>query len=144
MSAFDIAAKITAELESEWPDFVCLNFANTDMVGHTGVFKAAVKAAEAADKCLEKVVTTALAHNYTSIIIADHGNSDMMINPDGTPNTQHTTNLVPFIIVDPEFATGAANKPVHGVLGDVATTILELMSIEKPKEMTGKVLIAAQ
>jgi 2,3-bisphosphoglycerate-independent phosphoglycerate mutase len=144
MSAFDITAKIIPELESEWPDFVCLNFANTDMVGHTGVFAAAVKAAEAVDTCLEKVVTTALAHHYTCIIIADHGNSDIMINPDGTPNTQHTTNLVPFIIVDPDFEKGASLKPLPGVLGDVATTILDLMGIEKSAEMTGKVLIGKQ
>jgi len=144
MSAFEIADKITPELEAHWPDFVCLNFANTDMVGHTGVFEAAVKAAEAVDKCLQKVVDTALANDYSTIIIADHGNSDMMINPDGSPNTQHTTNLVPFIIVDPEFEIGAKFTPTPGVLGDVATTIFDMMGLTKPKEMTGKILIAQQ
>jgi 2,3-bisphosphoglycerate-independent phosphoglycerate mutase len=101
------------------------------MVGHTGVMEAAIKACEAVDKCVEKVVTTALANDYTTLIIADHGNCETMINPDGSPNTAHTTNPVPIILVDQEL------KQIHdGVLGDLAPTILELMGIEKPKAMT--------
>jgi 2,3-bisphosphoglycerate-independent phosphoglycerate mutase len=101
------------------------------MVGHTGVMEAAIKACEAVDACVEKVVTAALAHGYTTLLIADHGNCETMINPDGSPNTAHTTNPVPIIVIDPEI------KTIHdGVLGDVAPTILELMGIEKPAVMT--------
>jgi 2,3-bisphosphoglycerate-independent phosphoglycerate mutase len=107
------------------------------MVGHTGVFDAAVKACEAVDACAESVVTTALENEYTIIVIADHGNSDMMINEDGTPNTAHTTNLVPFIMVD-----GKDVLPVRdGKLGDLSPTILTLMGIEIPAEMTGEILL---
>jgi 2,3-bisphosphoglycerate-independent phosphoglycerate mutase len=137
MSAFEIAAKINPELKKQSADFICLNFANADMVGHTGSFDAAVKACEAVDKCAESVVTTALANGYTTIVIADHGNSDMMINEDGTPNTAHTTNLVPFIMVDDK-------DPLYvkdGKLGDLAPTILTLMGIEIPTEMTGEILL---
>lgn len=137
MSANDIRDKIIPELESHSADFICLNFANPDMVGHTGVFEAAVKACETVDQCAEAVVKTALENGYLSIIIADHGNSDMMINPDGTPNTAHTTNLVPFIMVDKEF-----KEPLRsGKLGDLAPTILKLMGIEVPTAMTGDILI---
>ncbi|MDN5481984.1 MAG: 2,3-bisphosphoglycerate-independent phosphoglycerate mutase, partial [Chryseobacterium sp.] len=100
MSAYDITNVIVPELENGTADFVCLNFANTDMVGHTGVFEAAVKAAETVDQCIEKVATAAYENGYAVFILADHGNSDVMINPDGTPNTQHSTNLVPFIVMD--------------------------------------------
>lgn len=137
MSAFDIRDKIMPELESGWADFICLNFANPDMVGHTGVFEAAVKACETVDQCTEAVVTKALENNYTCLIIADHGNSDCLINPDGTPNTTHTTNLVPCILVDNEF-NGSIDD---GVLGDIAPTILKIMGMEIPEEMTGKCLI---
>lgn len=138
MSAADIRDKILPELESGWPDFICLNFANPDMVGHTGVFEAAVKACETVDQCAQTVVEKALEHGYTSIIIADHGNSDIMINPDGTPNTAHTTALVPCILVDSEY-----NKPINdGKLGDLAPTILKLMGLETPPEMTGDVLLS--
>lgn len=137
MSANDIKDKIIPELEKEEADFVCLNFANADMVGHTGVFEAAVKACETVDACSKAVVEAALAHGYTSILIADHGNSDIMINPDGTPNTAHTTNLVPFIVVDKEFK--GPLKP--GKLGDLAPTILKLIGIPKPAEMTGEELL---
>lgn len=137
MSANDIKDKIIVELKKEEVDFVCLNFANPDMVGHTGVFEAAVKACETVDACASEVVETALAHGYSSIIIADHGNSDMMINPDGSPNTAHTTNLVPFILVDKEFK--GTLKP--GKLGDLAPTILKLMGVPKPAEMTGEELL---
>ncbi|MBS9523528.1 2,3-bisphosphoglycerate-independent phosphoglycerate mutase [Litoribacter alkaliphilus] len=137
MSAFEITSKINTELEREEVDFVCLNYANPDMVGHTGVFEAAVKACEAVDKCAESVIGKALAHGYTTIVIADHGNSDMMINEDGTPNTAHTTNLVPCIMVDPVDKLEVKD----GKLGDLAPTILKLMGVDIPKEMTGEVLL---
>jgi 2,3-bisphosphoglycerate-independent phosphoglycerate mutase len=131
MSAFELAEALVPELEKETVDFVCLNFANGDMVGHTGVMEAAIKACEAVDQCVEKVITTALAHGYTTLVIADHGNCETMINPDGSPNTAHTTNPVPVILVDKEL------KSIHdGVLGDIAPTILELMGIEQPAVMT--------
>ncbi len=131
MSAYDLTEALIPELEKEEVDFVCLNFANGDMVGHTGIMSAAIQACEAVDKCVEKVITTALAHNYTTLVIADHGNCETMINPDGSPNTAHTTNPVPFLLVDKEI------RNVHdGVLGDIAPTILELMGIEKPAVMT--------
>jgi 2,3-bisphosphoglycerate-independent phosphoglycerate mutase len=131
MSAFELADALVLELNKGEVDFVCLNFANGDMVGHTGIMAAAIKACEAVDKCVEKVITAALANNYTTIVIADHGNCETMINPDGSPNTAHTTNPVPIILVDKEL------KAIHdGVLGDIAPTILELMGIEKPAVMT--------
>jgi 2,3-bisphosphoglycerate-independent phosphoglycerate mutase len=131
MSAFELTDALIPELEKGDVDFVCLNFANGDMVGHTGIMEAAIKACEAVDQCVEKVITTALAHDYTILVIADHGNCETMINPDGSPNTAHTTNPVPFILVDKEI------KEVHdGVLGDIAPTVLELMGIEKPAVMT--------
>jgi 2,3-bisphosphoglycerate-independent phosphoglycerate mutase len=139
MSAYEIAVKISLELAKKEVDFVCLNFANTDMVGHTGVFEAAVKATEAVDSCVNLVVNTALKNGYTTIIIADHGNSDVMINPDGSPNTAHTTNPVPIIVVDDEYK-GKIIKS-GGKLGDLAPTILSLMNVGIPAEMTGKVLI---
>ena len=136
MSAFELADALVPELEKGEVDFVCLNFANGDMVGHTGIMAAAIKACEAVDKCVEKVITTALVNNYTTIVIADHGNCETMINPDGSPNTAHTTNPVPIILVDKDL------KAIHnGVLGDLAPTILELMGIEKPAVMTGKSLL---
>ncbi len=131
MSAFELTDALVPELEKGDVDFVCLNFANGDMVGHTGIMSAAIKACEAVDKCVEKVITTALANNYTTIVIADHGNCETMINPDGSPNTAHTTNPVPIILVDNDL------KQIHdGVLGDIAPTILELMGVEKPAVMT--------
>ena len=137
MSAFEIVSKIKPELKKKEVDFVCLNFANADMVGHTGVFEAAVKACETVDKCAEEVITQALESGYTTIVIADHGNSDMMINEDGTPNTAHTTNPVPFIMVDDKDKIEVKD----GKLGDLAPTILTLMGLDKPKEMTGKILL---
>ena len=131
MSAYELRDALVPELNKGEVDFVCLNFANGDMVGHTGVMAAAIKACEAVDVCVKDVVEAALASNYTTIIIADHGNCETMINPDGSPNTAHTTNPVPIILVDKEL------KTIHdGVLGDIAPTILELMGIEKPAVMT--------
>lgn len=138
MSAYDITNAIVPELEQGTADFVCLNFANTDMVGHTGVFEAAVKAAEVVDQCIEKVATAAYENGYTVFILADHGNSDVMMNPDGTPNTQHSTNLVPFIVMDKDHSWNL--KP--GKLGDVAPTILKVMGVEIPEAMTGDVLVS--
>lgn len=136
MSAFELKDALVPELKAGKVDFVCLNFANGDMVGHTGVMAAAIKACEAVDACVKEVVETALENNYTTIIIADHGNCETMINPDGSPNTAHTTNPVPIILVDKEL------KSIHnGVLGDLAPTILELMGIEKPAVMTRKSLL---
>ena len=137
MSAYEIRDKIIPRLESEEPDFICLNFANPDMVGHTGVFEAAVKACETVDRCAHDVIATALEHGYSTIVIADHGNSDCMINPDGSVNTAHTTNPVPFILVDKEY-----HQPLNdGKLGDIAPTVLELMGIDKPEAMTGNSLL---
>ena len=136
MSAQEITDAIIPELNKQEADFICLNFANTDMVGHTGVFKAAVKAAETVDKCTEKVITAALKNNYTSIIIADHGNSETMINEDGSPNTAHTTNPVPVILVDKELTTIK-----DGVLANIAPTILDLIGIEKPEIMNQNSLL---
>ena len=133
MSAVPLTDKIVAEIEANQPDFVCLNFANTDMVGHTGVFAAAVKAAETVDNCVERVAKAGLNHDYALLITADHGNADYMINDDGSPHTSHTMNPVPIFLVDktlkPEMHTGK--------LGDIAPTILKIMGIEQPKEMDG-------
>ena len=137
MSAFDIRDKIIPELKANWPDFVVLNFANPDMVGHTGVFEAAVKACETVNDTAEAVINTALENGYTTIVIADHGNADVMINEDGTPNTAHTTNLVPCILVDKDYKKAIKN----GKLGDIAPTILELMGVQQPKEMGGVSLL---
>ena len=137
MSAQDIRDKIIPELENKAADFICLNFANPDMVGHTGVFEAAVKACETVDQCNEAVTEVARKNGYAIIIIADHGNADMMINEDGTPNTAHTTNLVPCILVDDSYH----GQIKDGKLGDLAPTILTLMGLPIPKEMTGTVLI---
>lgn len=137
MSAADIKNAIIPELKKQEADFVCLNFANTDMVGHTGVMEAAIKAAEAVDSCLEEVITVALENNYSSIIIADHGNSEKMINEDGSPNTAHTTYPVPLILVEKN-----GNEDIKsGVLGDIAPTILDLLEIDQPAAMTRKSLL---
>ena len=114
-----------------------MNFANPDMVGHTGVFEAAVKACETVDACAKLVTDAALRNGYSTIIIADHGNADMMINEDGSPNTAHTTNLVPCILVDSQYK----GKLKNGKLGDLAPTILTLMGISIPEQMTGTVLL---
>lgn len=139
MSAYAVTEAIVRDIEEVEPDFICLNYANADMVGHTGVFEAAVKAAETVDTCVKKLVETALAHEYDLIIIADHGNSDFMINDDGSPNTAHTKNPVPCIYVSKN-AAGATIK--DGKLGDLAPTILTLLGMHIPTEMTGEVLIS--
>ncbi|MBB1139628.1 2,3-bisphosphoglycerate-independent phosphoglycerate mutase [Myroides sp. WP-1] len=136
MSAYDLKDALIPELQKAEVDFVCLNFANGDMVGHTGVMEAAIKACEAVDQCVKEVIEAALANNYTTIVLADHGNCETMINEDGTPNTAHTTNPVPIILVDKDIKT--IN---HGVLGDLAPTILKLMGLPQPKEMTRHSLV---
>lgn len=137
MSAFELTEAILPEINNETFDFACINFANADMVGHTGVWNAAVKAVETVDQCVEKLSTAALAHGYTIFLTADHGNADYMINEDGTPNTAHTLNLVPFFIIDKDWKGNI--KP--GKLGDLAPTILTMMGLPVPKEMTGEILI---
>jgi 2,3-bisphosphoglycerate-independent phosphoglycerate mutase len=136
MSAFELKDALIPVLESETIDFVCLNFANGDMVGHTGVMAAAVKACEAVDKCVSEVVDCALEHNYTTLLIADHGNCETMVNPDGTPHTAHTTNPVPIILID-----HSLDKINDGVLGALAPTILKLMGIAPPLAMTQKSMV---
>ena len=138
MSAFEITDKITTEIINHQPDFICLNYANTDMVGHTGVFSAAMKAAETVSKCTERLIKTALKYDYECIVIADHGNSDYMINEDGTPNTAHTMNPVPCIYVSKR-AKGKRVK--KGKLADIAPTICKLLGIKVSKEMNGDNLI---
>lgn len=136
MSAEGIRDAIIPELKSGWPDFIVLNFANTDMVGHTGVFSAVVKAAETADACTRDVVEAGLRNGYSFIILADHGNADYMINDDGSPNTAHTTNLVPCIIIDDD-----VKQVKDGKLGDIAPTVLKLLGVAIPEEMSGNVLV---
>ncbi len=136
MSAKEIAHAICEEMDHHHPDFICLNFANPDMVGHTGVFSAAVKAIETVDHCLQKVMETALKHDYNAIIIADHGNADYMINEDGSPNTAHTKNPVPVFAISKEF-----KQIKDGKLGDIAPTILKMMQIPIPSEMFGNILV---
>jgi 2,3-bisphosphoglycerate-independent phosphoglycerate mutase len=137
MSAYEVTDALIPEIESKTNDFICLNYANADMVGHTGVWEAAIKAVETVDKCVERVVTAGLKNGYTIFLTADHGNSDYMINEDGSPNTAHTLNPVPFFIIDKEWK--GTIKP--GKLGDIAPTILTMMALPIPKEMTGEVLI---
>lgn len=137
MSAFEVTDAIVPEIQNKTADFICLNFANADMVGHTGVWSAAIKAVETVDKCVERVVTAALESDYAVFLTADHGNSDYLINEDGSPNTAHTLNPVPFFIIDKTWR--GAIKP--GKLGDIAPTILTVMKLPIPKEMTGEILI---
>ncbi|QEH40325.1 2,3-bisphosphoglycerate-independent phosphoglycerate mutase [Chitinophaga sp. XS-30] len=137
MSAPELTDMIIPELEQKTADFVVLNFANADMVGHTGIWPAAIKAVETVDACVARVVTTALLNNYVVFLTADHGNADYMVNEDGTPNTAHTLNLVPFFIISADFRGPVKN----GKLGDLAPTILHFMGLPIPKEMTGNVLV---
>jgi len=136
MSAPELAEKAVEALTTWQPDFVCLNFANPDMVGHTGVFEAVVKAVETTDRCLEKVMETAKSQGYAVVVIADHGNADLARNADGTPHTAHTTNPVPV------WVHGAPSGVVKdGILADVAPTVLALMGLSQPSEMTGSSLV---
>lgn len=137
MSAVELTDAIVPEIMNKTADFICLNFANTDMVGHTGVWTAAIKAAETVDRCVERVVSAALDSGYTVFLTADHGNADYMINGDGTPNTAHTMNPVPFFIIDKTWKGGIR----QGKLGDLAPTILTMMGLPIPPQMTGNVLI---
>jgi 2,3-bisphosphoglycerate-independent phosphoglycerate mutase len=137
MSAVELTDAIIPEITGQTADFICLNYANADMVGHTGVFPAVVKAVETVDKCVQRVVTAALENGYTIFLTADHGNADYMINDDGSPNTAHSLNLVPFFIIDKDWK--GTLKP--GKLGDLAPTILTMMQLPVPKEMTGTILI---
>jgi len=138
MSAVELTDAIVPEIKNKTADFICLNYANADMVGHTGVWEAAIKAAETVDQCVRRVVEAALDNGYTVFLTADHGNADFMVNADGSPNTAHTMNPVPFFIIDRDFKGGI--RP--GKLGDLAPTILTMMGLEIPKEMTGNVLVS--
>lgn len=138
MSAVGLTDKLVPEIEKESADFICLNYANTDMVGHTGIFGAAIKAAETVDTCVNRVVTAALEHGYTVFLTADHGNADYMINEDGTPNTAHTMNPVPLFVISNNWR-GTLKS---GKLADIAPTILTVMGLSIPKEMTGEILIS--
>jgi len=137
MSAAEVTRAVLAAIQEDEPDFICLNFANADMVGHTGVWEAIIKAVETVDECVEKVVTEALAHQYCIFLTADHGNADYAINEDGTPNTAHTTNLVPLFVIDNEKKYGL----ISGKLGDIAPSILTVMGLPIPPAMTGKILV---
>ncbi len=137
MSAYEVTDALIPEIKNKTADFICLNYANADMVGHTGVWEAAIKAVETVDKCVDQIVTTGLANGYAIFLTADHGNSDYMINEDGSPNTAHTMNPVPLFIIDNEFR----GKVKPGKLGDIAPTILTMMQLPIPKEMTGEILI---
>ncbi|HNU89352.1 MAG TPA: 2,3-bisphosphoglycerate-independent phosphoglycerate mutase, partial [Ferruginibacter sp.] len=137
MSAYEVTDAIVKEINDKSADFICLNYANADMVGHTGVWNAIIKAVETVDACVEKVVTASLQNGYTVFLTADHGNADYAINEDGTPNTAHTLNLVPFFIIDKTW--NGKIKP--GKLGDIAPTILQIMNLPVPEVMTGEILI---
>ena len=136
MSAYEVKDALVAELNKQKFDFICLNFANGDMVGHTGVYEAIVKAVKAVDACVREVVEAAKANGYEVVLIADHGNADHAENADGTPNTAHSLNPVPIIVV-----SDRVKSVKNGVLADVAPTVLKLMGLEQPAEMTGKVLV---
>ena len=136
MSAFEVTEKAISFVNTNQPDFICLNYANPDMVGHTGIPEAIVKACQTVDSCLKELLKTLEQLKYSVVIIADHGNADKMKNDDGTPHTAHTVNLVPMIVINNE-----VKKIKNGILADVATTILDLMNVQKPKEMTGDSLL---
>lgn len=137
MSAREVTEKLLPEIQNGHTDFICLNFANADMVGHTGVWKAVIKAVETVDSCVEKIVTAGLQQDYMIFLTADHGNADLLINEDGTPNTAHTLNLVPLFVIDQHWK----GKLKRGKLGDIAPTILHAMGLPIPKEMTGDILM---
>jgi 2,3-bisphosphoglycerate-independent phosphoglycerate mutase len=137
MSAHELTEKIVPEIHAKSADFICLNYANADMVGHTGVWEAAVKAVETVDTCVKQVVEAALENDYTVFLTADHGNADFMKNEDGSPNTAHTLNPVPLFVIDKDWK--GTLRP--GKLGDIAPTILHFMGLPIPAEMTGEVLV---
>ena len=137
MSAFEVKDKIVAKINKDQPNFICLNFANPDMVGHTGVYDAIVKAIETVDSCLKEVVETGLKHGYEFLVIADHGNADFVVNADGSPNTAHSLNPVPVVLVTDQKDI----KINDGILADVAPTILRRLGVSTPMEMTGKSLV---
>ena len=136
MSAYEITEALINEIKTFNNDFICLNYANGDMVGHTGSFEAAIKACETIDNCVKEVVQSAIDSNYNIILISDHGNCDKMINHDGSPNTAHTKNLVPIILINSKYKSIS-----DGILGNIAPTILKIMDIEIPAEMTEKPLL---
>ena len=136
MSAYEVKDKLVEALGEQKYDFICLNFANGDMVGHTGVYEAIEKAVKAVDECVKDVVEAAKANGYEVVQIADHGNADNAVNADGTPNTAHSLNPVPIVVVSDRVA-----KVKDGILADVAPTVLDLMGLEKPAEMTGESLV---
>ncbi len=140
MSAYEVTEAILPEIANKTANFICLNYANADMVGHTGVWEAIIKAVETVDTCVEKVVTAALENDYTVLLTADHGNADCAINEDGSPNTAHTLNPVPLFIIDNQWS----EKIKSGKLGDIAPTILKIMGLSIPNEMTGEILIDPQ
>ena len=136
MSALEITEKVCDYMDQKTPNFICLNYANPDMVGHTGVPGAIIKACETVDDCLKKVIEKGSSAGYSFVVIADHGNADIMFNEDGTPHTAHSVNLVPIVVVDDQ-----VNEVENGILADIAPTILQLMGIEKPLEMSGNSLV---
>lgn len=136
MSALEVTESIVREIKNQSADFICLNFANADMVGHTGIWEAAIKAVETVDQCVEKVVTAALENDYTVFLTADHGNADFLVNEDGSPNTAHSLNPVPFFIIDKQWK----GRLRPGKLGDIAPTMLKMMEVQIPEEMTGDIL----
>jgi 2,3-bisphosphoglycerate-independent phosphoglycerate mutase len=136
MSAYEVADKLVGALDEQKYDFICFNFANGDMVGHTGIYEATEKAVKAVDECVKKVVTSAKANGYEVVVIADHGNADNAINEDGTPNTAHSLNPVPIVVVSDRVA-----KVENGILADVAPTVLSLMGVPQPAEMEGHSLV---
>ncbi|WP_348716907.1 2,3-bisphosphoglycerate-independent phosphoglycerate mutase [uncultured Alistipes sp.] len=136
MSAYEVADKLAAALDEQKYDFICLNFANGDMVGHTGVYEAIQKAVQAVDACVEKVVEAARRNGYEVVQIADHGNADNAVNADGSPNTAHSLNPVPIVVV-----SDRVKAVTDGILADVAPTVLDLMGLKQPAEMTGKSLV---
>jgi 2,3-bisphosphoglycerate-independent phosphoglycerate mutase len=136
MSANQITEAILPEIEQKSADFICLNFANTDMVGHTGIWEAAIKAAETVDRCVSRIVPVALANDYAVFLTADHGNSDYIVNEDGSPNTAHTLNPVPLFLISNDYK--GTLKP--GKLADIAPTMLKYMGLDIPQEMTGNIL----
>ena len=137
MSAFKVKDAVIKDIKENGPDFICLNFANGDMVGHTGVYASIEKAISTVDQCVGEVVEAAKANGYDVMIIADHGNADNAVNADGSPNTAHSLNPVPCIVVTDDYTNVG-----EGILADVAPTLLHIMGVEKPVEMTGKVLVS--